>query len=271
MRRLLLISIIMLLIANVLTACGGDEPKSDSQGDSQLGLIDWSRDPETIIVRLDAQSTLDDAAATLNNIPPCTLWGDGRVVWASTDDYGSEQILEARLDDVTIRSFLEDIISRGFYSWQDELLPMSSSNPVTQSITVFLYDEVRTVRRYSTWPENSYTNIMNECSHLSGTPVLVLPQAGWVSAYAIERDDSAPSWLWPLNAPFALHDLAANGEARWLEGPLASEIWLNVRERSGETQVVERDNSAYRVAIVVPGYSRDTVAPPPDATAGSGS
>ena len=269
MRRLLLISVNIVLIGVLLTACGGNEPKNDGQGDSQLGLIDWSRDPDTIVVRVDAQSALDDPASTLNNIPPCTLWGDGRVVWASTDEYGSEQILEARLDDVAIRSFLEDIISRGFYSWQDELLPMSSNNPVTQSITVFLYDELRTVRRYTTWPENSYARIVDGCSHLSGTPVLVLPQVGWVSAYAIARDDSAPSWLWPLSAPFALHDLAANGEARWLEGPLASEIWMNVRERSGETQVVERDNSAFRVAIVVPGYSRDTVAPPSDAAAGS--
>jgi hypothetical protein len=270
MRRLLSMGLAALVVVT-LAACGGKESKTDGQGDSQLGLIDWSRDPNTIIVRLDAQSSLDDPAFTLNNIPPCTLWGDGRVVWASTDDYGSEQILEARLDDVTIRTFLEDIISRGFYSWQDELLPMSSSNPVTQSLTVFLYDELRTVRRYTAWPENSYNKIMDRCSHLSSAPVLVLPQVGWISAYAIPRDDSAPSWLWPLSAPFTLRDLAQNGEARWLEGALASEIWLNVRERSGETQVVERDNSAYRVAIVVPGYSRDTVAPPSDTAADGGS
>lgn len=264
MRRLwLLLALAVLLLA----ACGDDAKDGDG---SQLGLFDWDRAPETIVVRLDNRPTEESPAFLLNSIPPCTLWGDGRVVWSTLTEHGAEDILEARVtDDAVIRAFLEDIIARGFYDWEDELIPPGEDNPVIESITVSLYDEVRTVRRYSSWPQNSYNHILERCGQLSSTPVRVLPAAGWVSAYEIARDPSAPAWLWPPDAPFTLRDLAASQEERWLEHRLASEIWLSARERRGDTQIIERTGEAYQVAIVVPGYSRDAVAAPAEATSSS--
>ncbi len=248
------------LAALLLAACGNDDGEGDG---SPLGLFDWDRSAETIVVRLDRRPTEESPALLLNSIPPCTLWGDGRVVWSTQTEYGAEDILEARVtDDTAIRAFLEDIIARGFYDWEDELVALGDNNPVIESITVALYDEVHTVRRYSFWPQNSYNQILERCGQLSSTPVRVLPAAGWVSAYPIERDASAPVWLWPPDAPFTLRELAESQEEHWLEHRLASEIWLSARERQGDTQVIERSGEAYRVAIVVPGYSRDAVAAP---------
>lgn len=262
-RGWLLLALVVLLLA----ACGDNDKDGDG---SQLGLFDWSRDPEFIVVRLDNRPTEESPASLLNSIPPCTLWGDGRVVWSTVGEYGAEDILEARVtDDAVIRAFLEDIIGRGFYEWEDELIPSSEGSPVIESITVSLYDETRTVRRYSSWPQNSYNQILERCGQLSNTPVRALPAAGWVSAYEIPRDPSAPSWLWPPDAPFTLRELAASQEERWLEHQLASEIWLSARERQGNIQVVERTGAAYQVAIVVPGYSRDAMAAPVEAASSS--
>ncbi len=263
MRRLWL----LLALAVLLAACGDDGKDGDG---SQLGLFDWDRAPDTIVVRLDSRPIEESPAFLLNSIPPCTLWGDGRVVWSTLTEYGAEDILEARVaDDAVMRDFLEDIIARGFYDWEDELIPPGEDNPVIESITVSLYDEVHTVRRYSSWPQNSYNHILERCGQLSSTPVRVLPAAGWVSAYQVARDPSAPAWLWPPDAPFTLRDLAASQEERWLEHPLVSEIWLSARERRGDTQVIERTGEAYQVAIVVPGYSRDAVAAPAEAASSS--
>ena len=75
-----------------------------------------------------------------------------------------------------------------------------------------------------------------------------------------------PNWSWPLNAPFTLEELAGNGEARWLEGDLATLVWRSAREDRGDIQVVERGGGAYHVAIAVPGYSRDAAPAPEQAT-----
>lgn len=264
MRRVYLF---ILILGLVLAACGDETPAANESAESggSLGLFDWERNPDTIIVRLDSLPDQEDPALIANSIPPCTLWGDGRVVWTTRDESGAEVVLEARIDDVTMRSFLEDIISRGFYDWQDELIPPSTTDPVIESITVSLYDEVRTIRRYSTWPQNNFARILANCQTLSDQPVLVQPSAGWISAYPVPRDTLAPSWPWPENAPFSLRELTQNGESRWLEGPLATEVWLSAREDRGDIQVVERDGGAYQVAIAVPGYSRDA-APPPEET-----
>lgn len=263
MRRLLLFCLFLVL---ALAACGDDgdskEPSNETGG--ALGLFDWDRSPETIIVRLDSQPTDPDPAYLLNSIPPCTLWGDGHVIWTTYDNNGMEEVLEARVeDDAKIRAFLEDIISRGFYEWEDELIPPSTTNPLIESVTVALYNEVHTVRRFSYWPQNAYAVIQQNCATLSDTPVRVLPAAGWVSAYAVEPESSmTTTWYWPPNAPFTLAELAQNGESRWLEGSLATEVWRSARQTHGGANVQERTGGIYHVAIVVPGFSRDAVQPP---------
>ena len=251
------------LVLLVLAACGGKtQTPAPPEQQGQLGPFDWDRNPDAIIVRLDARVIDGPPYVDLNSIPPCTLWGDGRVVWSTTNADGSETILEGRIDEETMRGFLEDIINRGFYTWEDELVPPNYEEPVLESVTVMLYGQAHTVRRYTSWPQNGYIRILENCQQLSDAPVLVEPTAGWVSAYPTTIDPEAPSWPWWENAPFTLHELAANKEARWLEGPLATEIWRTAREGRDDIQVWERNPNgggfdAFYVAIVVPGYSRD--------------
>lgn len=212
------------------------------------------------MVQIDSQLAGESPAFTLNSLPVCTIWGDGRVVWTTRRDDGSEDVLEARIEDGPLRGFVEDIINRGFYAWEDEIVPASAADPVTQSITLALYDQVKTVKRYNTWPQNGYTRILDACRQLSDRSARVLPQAGYISAYAVERDTMAPTWLWPDDAPFTLEELAASGDSRWLEGDLATQIWLSAREDRGDIQVLDTQGRAYQIAMVVPGVSRD--APP---------
>lgn len=265
MRRTLLLGLLVFLVGTLVACNGDDSSDSNGEGGGQIGLFDWDRDANAVVVRLDSVPTYESSAFLLNSVPPCTLWGDGRLVWSVSDSSGGEQILEARLaDDAAIRSFLESIIARGFYDWEDELLP-PANDPVVETVTVSLYSETRTVRRYSVWPQNSFARILEDCRNLSATPVLVMPDAGWISAYEVPEDPAAPIWLWPSDAPFTLSELARNGEARWLEGPLATRVWQSIREDPGNTQIIERNGDTFQVAIVVPGFSRDSVPAPEDA------
>ena len=248
----------LLLVAGALAACREESPTPSAQsGDSPLGLFGWDTAPDALIVRLDTYDDDASPAETLNGLPPCTVWGDGRVVWTTSDALTGETLLEARIDEDTLRGFVESIIGRGFYTWEDEPLVSLDATPELQAITLALYGDVRTVRRVTNWPQDSFNRILDECRRLSATPVLVMPSAGWVSAYPITLDSSRPSWPWPPSAPFTLRELAESRQARWLEGDLATAIWQSAREAGGAMQVVERGGGAFALAIVVPGYSRD--------------
>ncbi|NDJ76257.1 MAG: hypothetical protein GYB65_08350 [Chloroflexi bacterium] len=283
MRRLLLL---LLALCLVLAACGGSSDDSSSDdSDNQIGLFDWERDPDTMIVRLDRHfDSPDDPTLELNNIPPCTVWGDGRVVWVTRGESGEEVVLKARIDESAIRSFLEDIINRGFYEWDKELVTLGTEDPVIESITVSLYDEPRTVERYSYWPQNAYAAILEECQQLGSENARVVepgapgaPETGgWISAYQVnDPDPNAPSnnWEW-RDAPFTLYELVENREGRWVEGDLARQVWLSAREDRGDVLIMEYHREgdteveyAYRLAILVPGISRDALPPPDDSTA----
>ncbi len=262
-RYLFLLAAVMLGI--VLAGCGSaSRPDGGNSSNPELDRMDWERDPATIIVRLDVRDDTSDPARNLNAIPPCTLWGDGRVVWVTRGDSGDEQVLEARAtNDDTIRRFLEDIINRGFYTWEDELIPVSPDAGLSQSLTVYLYDDLRTVRRSSNWPGNSFESVLEKCQQLSATPVLVLPWGGWVSAYPIERDDRLPHWYWPEELDFTPAQLVANSESRWLRGDPVAAIWNVLRSTANNVQVIGPDEQAYAMALAVPGISRDAAAPPP--------
>lgn len=256
MRRLRLL-LALLIGTAALAACRQETPASPAQnGDNPLGLFGWDTAPDALVVRLDSFMSDASPAESLNHVPPCTIWGDGRVVWTSPAALIGQDVLEARIDDDALRAFVESIIGRGFYTWEDEPLVSLDQTPLLEAITLSLYGDVRTVRRAANWPQNSFTRILDECRRLSPAPVLVMPSAGWVSAYPITLDPLLPSWPWPRSAPFTLRELAESRQARWLEGDLAAEIWQSARETNGAMQVEER-GAAYALAFVVPGYSRE--------------
>lgn len=252
------------VLGAALAACGqaATQP-APSETEADTALFDWPRSPDTIVVRLDARNEAGNPVQVLNAIPPCTLWGDGRVVWVTWDEYGAQQVLEGRASDAAIRAFLEYVIGQGFYNWEDDLAPADPATALTETITVNLYGEVRTVRRYNSWPDGAYEAILERCAQLSTTPVLVLPWGGWLSAVEVARNDTLPRWYWPSDLPFTPADLVANGEARWLRGEYIDEIWAIVRDPASGAQVIGPDERAYHLALAVPGISRDAAPPPP--------
>jgi hypothetical protein len=254
-RALILVFIVVCL---TLVACGSDDDKPSTV--DEVGPFDWNHAADAVVVRLDSQLSGEAPAFALNSIPVCTVWGDGRVVWTTRRDDGSEDVLEARITDNTMREFIANIIAQGLYTWEDEIPPSSAAAPVIESITLALTNQTKTVQRYNVWPHDGFGQILSACQQLSAQPVRVLPEAGYISAFAVERDTTSPTWLWPDSAPFTLSDLATSGDSRWLEGNLAVEVWMSARADRGDIQVLDSAGGAYQIAIVVPEVSRD--APP---------
>ncbi|MCB9438063.1 MAG: hypothetical protein H6673_13885 [Anaerolineales bacterium] len=255
----------LLLVLLLITACSGDDKNTDNAADSNLRRFDWDRSATSILFQIDEVTTTNTEAMIKNTIPQCTIWGDGRLVWTNYVE-ASNEVLESRLNDEQIRSFVEFVIGNGFYSWEDSIVPPADFEPVRQTMTLNLYGEQRTVERYGDWDENRYQTVLDRCRTLADARALVVAQGGWIRAYPVERDDSTIQSPWQRNAPIDLAELADQGTATWVDGYWAATIWELTRSIQ-PVQFLERGN-AYLISIEVPGISR--AAPPaPQSTEGN--
>lgn len=259
---------IILIGALVMSACGSGASTSQATqpaGGGGLPGIAWSKDPKTVIVRLDRTLTNEAQVASLNRLPLCTVHGDGHVVWLNSVPPASEEVLEARIDDDTLKSFLDDFLIKGqkFYSLPDYAaaqLPPEGRVSV-ESVTVNISNEVRTIRSYGTWPNNEFNTILDKCVHLTTQPITYLPLGAWLSVQPTTGATSDPRILWQANAPFKLSDVTAGAQPMWISGPVLNLLWTTQRRTLGAVQWME-NNTSYRVVLQVPGISRESPAAP---------
>lgn len=254
--------ILLILVVVILAACGDDtDKKEETNQTSQLGPLEWDRGASTILLRMDSRPKEAAPQELDTRIPPCTLWGDGRLVWLNELE-SEKQVLEARLNDEKIRELLEKVIFSGFYEWQSDYIIPNSANPYIESITLNLYNEERTVSRYSGWPVDAYAQILKTCQEISDTPILFAPEGGWLTAYEVPRIEGIGYWRWAKDeAGFSLAEVT-NNNPRWITGDLAKAVWNTTIETGSRLGVLE-DNIAYELVLRVPGVSRDS---PPEPT-----
>ncbi len=252
------------LLVSVISACNNAPSTTQATqpvgGGAVPGLV-WNKDPKAIIVRLDRTLSGEAQPAALNRLPLCTVYGDGHVVWLNSVPPASEEVLEARIDDGTMKSFLDDFLIRGqkFYSLPDYAaaqLPPDSSVSI-ESITVSLSNEVRTIRTYGTWPNGEFGTILDKCSHLTTQPVTYLPLGAWLSVQPTSGATNDPRIVWQTNAPIKLADVAASGQPIWISGPVLNLLWTTQRRTLGALQWMD-NNKSYRVILQVPGISRES-------------
>jgi hypothetical protein len=256
--------LILMVLFLTLTACGGT-PAPEATSTPTGPVIGWDPTPGRVILRLDRVLLKDEDRATRNRLPPCTLYGDGRLVWVNPNPPSGEEVLEAYLNELQMRDFLVYVIRDAkFYSVPDyaaqELPP--TEDAALESISLNLYQEQKTVRSYRGWPGNTYLDILNRCKTVSEVRAVVEPFAGWVTVYAVERSTALPEIGWSPAAPFKMAEAAASGQPIWVSGVALRQLWRNERQTLGRMQWIEQ-GKAYRVAIQVPGISRDAPPPPP--------
>ena len=253
------ISGLFLLMIMGLVACGGGSSESSNQ--DQRRLFDWDHSPDFVLFRIDVINENAPEFQILNGIPPCTIYGNGRVIFTADGEI-TQEVLEMRISDGEIRSFLEFVIGTGFYSWEDNLLN-NSSNRAFRSISLNLYAEPRTVERYDDWPVDGYNTLLEACRGLSPQRALVFPsEGGWLRAYPADDQDFVTPALtegWPRLAAFSLEELALSGSPLWVNDPPYITFFWNIAHDGRPIMILE-GNSGFYVSFQVPRVSRS--APP---------
>jgi hypothetical protein len=259
--RLLALLSITLLLASCQVFDGGDDDSSDSSN------VLWDSDPSAIIFRAEvAGGEFDDAFYRHNDVPLCTIYGDGKIVWTTETGSGVEVLFDY-LTTEHIAIFVKYMVEqRGFYTFSAGAdYEMGAIPPVTERISLNIYND-----QGVTFPHVAdsfggmdyvvFEEIVSDCQHLSSTPIIFEPNAGWISAEATNYDSNAPFLVWDKGIT-DLAELSVTGERRWIEGRAARVLWRFIRTNSSDLQFGQDDGLFY-IALEVPSVTRFSPPPP---------
>lgn len=256
-------SLFVIFLMVSLTACGnnGNAPTVISDG----AVIQWDRNPNSIVFRSDVTGGSRDEFLTRSEIAPCTIYGDNRVVWTNELGPFNTQVLEDRLTDEQIRNFVSFLqINKQFFQYtaKADQLPANSAQPAVETLTLSVNGVTHKTDAFGGWTLDYYDEVTRVCREISLAPVLYAPQGGWLSAKTVPYDPQFPSVFWDANANgLSLSEVAAGGQAKWITGRTVQVIWNLLRQSPATVQLAE-NNQQYQAALQIPNVTRDSPAAP---------
>ncbi|MBZ0286548.1 MAG: hypothetical protein K8I30_02965, partial [Anaerolineae bacterium] len=202
-RRLLTVT--GLLIIGLLTACNGN---TGGGGPAPVQIdnanpIEWDRNPNTIVFRADVTGGNADPFLARSEVPSCTLYGDNHAVWTNELGPFEVQVLEDRLTDDQMRTFVRYVaLNQQFYSYpaSKDIDPASAVTPVVETLTLFVNNTNLTTDAFSGWDIPYYQTLLKACKDISIAPAIYEPTAAWLSVQAIEYDPTSPGIFWDPQA-----------------------------------------------------------------------
>lgn len=255
----------------VLSACqaivgdtgGGDVPPPENPNT----VIQWERDRNYIIFRADVSPDPDPDRAFLlsGEIPFCTIYGDGTIVWTQETVSGAIKVLFGPVDDERIRYFVELLtVYRGFYNYGQELdLQMSESPPVAETLYLHVNGIPHTTDSFSDWSNDYFLDIVTLCKELSPQPQEYLPQGAWLRVREAPFDMNAPSILWePSVTGIDLRAIADSGAPQWVSGRGLHLLWTYLGRSSPDLQFGQLDGN-FIVSLQIPNITRSVPDTPP--------
>jgi hypothetical protein len=223
--------------------------------------VEWDRNPSTVVFRADVVGGNGDPFLERNAMPPCTAYGDNHIVWVNELGPFETQVLEDRVTDDQLRTFINYVaIDQGFYSMNErqDNEPASAVNPVVEVLTLFVNNINYQTDAFAGWPVDYYARLLKACKDISVAPVIYEPTAAHVSAQVAVYDPTSPSILWDAQANgLSLAELAASGERRWITDRNVRVIW-NILRTSPPGVMFNEGDMQYNVALEIPNVTRNS-------------
>ncbi len=249
----------ILLLLWIVSACSNNTAPPQVVSDGSV--IQWDRNPSTVVFRSDVTGGSRDEFLTRSEIAACTIYGDNRVVWTNELGPFNTQVLEDRLTDEQIRNFVTFLqVNKEFFRYTDKgaQLPASSAQPTVETLTLSVNGFTYITDAFGGWTLDYYDDVTRACREISLAPVLYEPQEGWVSAKSVPYDSQFPSVFWDPGANgLSLNEVATSGERKWITGRTVQVIWKLLRESPPTIQLVENDQQ-YQIALEIPNVTRNS-------------
>lgn len=248
------------LVALLITACGGGTNATPTAEFGANQAITWDRSPDNIVFRAEITGgNREQDFQSRNDIAPCTVYGDNRVVWVNElGDFRTEVLFDQVADDA-IRQFVDyvTIVDR-IYSYPERAsvqLP-SQTVPVYEQLSINVAGQAFVSDAFAGWPADYFQNVLDRCKNISQTPVLFEPTAAWVSAADVAFSFEFPSYPWEASAAgLSLAELATSGERRWISDNNVRILWNLIRTSPAGFRMLEGDRMI-QVALEVPRVTR---------------
>ena len=257
-KRLLMSLAVLLLTAS---ACGGGAQPNNNAPASQSNPIDWDRSPNTIVFRADVTGGDTDPFFALSEVPPCTVYGDNHVVWTNELGVNNIQILEDRVTDEKIRTFINYVaLTKQLYNYtaKADTMPLTETKPVVETLSLFVNNVTHKTDAFGGWDYQYYQDIVLNCTLISSSPVLYAPTAAWLSARPVPFDSTVTRQPWDAKANnLSLKELADSGKPKWITDRNVGVFWTMFLTSPKNMQFSE-DGVEYNVAIQVPNITRDS-------------
>ena len=259
MRVFTLISLLLLLAACDSGAGIGANAVNNND------VIQWERSPETVVFRAQIVGG-EESFLARNEIPPCTVYGDNRVVWLNELGDYDVQVLWDSVTDQQIRDFISFLtISQRVFTYDAgaDLQPPSSITPVMERIEINVNDRQHVTDSFSReeWPGNYFAETVEFCKQISRAPVLFEPTGAWLTVRSVPYDSTRPMLVWDGEAAgLDFNEVAQNTEPTWLTDRNMRVLWNMIRSSSPSTLFTDLVGNAFEVVLEVPGVN--PTAPP---------
>jgi hypothetical protein len=248
------------LVIVLLTACGAGASIPPTADFGSNPAVTWDRSPDNVIFRAEISGGRRELEfLSRNDIAPCTVYGDNRVVWLNELGNFQTQVLYDQVTDDAIRLFIDyvTIVDR-IYSFPERAsvqLP-SETVPVYEQLFINVAGRAFTSDAFSGWPPDYFRTVTERCKNISQTPILFEPTAGWLSAQEVPFSFEFPSYPWEAAAAgLSIADLAASGERRWVSDNNVRILWNLIRTSPSGFRLLENDKML-QIALEVPRVTR---------------
>ncbi len=251
----------------LLAACGGGDPNAGGNNPGEPPrIIQWNRDPLAVVFRADVVGGERSPVQAANYIPPCTIYGDGRIVFTRPNPNGNTDVIFDVLNDSRIDDFVNYLtVDQRIFTYDEGFIREvpQSVTPVYEQIVLEVNGTRHVTDAFANWPGSYFAEIVEACQRLAPTPRLFVPTGAWVGAVPIANPDPLkPTILWNNEAAgINLSGIAQDGTVRWVESNAILSLWNNVILSPGDVQFNDQIG-IYAVTLQVPGVTLNAPAAP---------
>jgi hypothetical protein len=264
--RLRLMSLILVIL---LAACQPQTQDNSSipptvpvQSQDIPITIDWDRSPSTVVFRAEiAGGNLGQDFTARNDIPFCTVYGDNRVVWTTSNVSINDVVVYDIVSDEAIQLFIAKLLDvHQLYDFNTgvDLIGPSEVEPVYERLTLYINANLHQTDSFGGWEHDYFQRIVDECNTISLTPVLFEPEGAWLSVQRVDYDPNRTSVIWDSEiAGLNLGEVADSGKPLWITGRNMLYLWERIHTGGWDVQF-EEGTSSYQVVLEVPNVTRSS-------------
>ncbi|TVR24900.1 MAG: hypothetical protein EA396_00435 [Anaerolineaceae bacterium] len=221
-------------------------------------VIQWPETTDHILFRADVtHRNAEDDFFARTGIPPCTIYGDGRVVWTTDAQNPIDSVLVGPVDEPRIRGFISNLTLREIYRFDAQAdIRAGEDVPVVETLVLDVNDVRHVTDIYGGWNRPFFNEIVTQCRNLSPRPQIFRPTALWLRVQEQDYNYNAPAIIWDAAVTgINLAAIADSGQPAWIEGRAVDLLWA-YRMRSPLDLQYTQGQRTFVITVEIPGITR---------------